>query len=207
VNAVLRANNATSSLIAPLLVWSIVQLIALLASAARVRLWATFPASGESLALIELLTIQLIASSLVFPFLCRTRGSTLAISLTSLPAFAFAGFLSQANWTAVLACFAFLALWLIGLAGWREVVRTEPAQLIAISIASIFAIGGAVVGYLMREAGKEVLGLSSASLIFESVRISIRPDFQAFFVVLCIAISGVAASVIFRVKLSTEVIH
>jgi hypothetical protein len=206
VNAVLRANNATSSLTAPLLMWSIVQLIALLASAARVKLWATFPTAGESLALIELLITQLIASSLVFPLLCRTRQSMLAILLTSLPAFAFAGFLAQANWTTVLACFAFLALWLIGLTGWREVVRTERAQLRAISIVSALVIGGAVVVYLAREFGNAASPLSRASPMFETAHMSIQPDFQAFFVVSCMAISGVAASVISRVKLSTGVI-
>jgi hypothetical protein len=51
----------------PLLVWSIVQLIALIAGVARVKLWATYPASGESLALSELLIVQLIGSSILFP--------------------------------------------------------------------------------------------------------------------------------------------
>src|SRR5262249_34502886 len=152
-------------------------------------LWATFPASGESLALTQLLIIQLIASSLLFPFLCKIRQSTIAILLASFPALALAGYLSQAGSASVLAAAVFLTLWLIGLAGWREVVKTERSQLIAICIASSLTVGGTAVVYLARESVTDVSRLSRASLILEGTRVTNQPDFQAFFVVLSIAIS------------------
>jgi hypothetical protein len=206
-DAVLHANSSTSSVTAPLFVWSIVQLLALGLSAARVKFWAAFPATGETLALSELLVVQLIASSLLFPFLCQTRQSVIAILVASLPALGLAGYLAQASFTAVASTAGFLTLWLIGLSGWREVVRTERTQLIAVSLASTLTIGVAVMFYLAKESGTDASWLSRANLLFESVRISDQPNFQAFFVLSCIAISGVAVGLVIRVKLSTGVIH
>src|SRR5438874_1486816 len=137
---VLRQDEHNDSFAAPLLVWLIIQLLVLTVTAGRVELWARFSAAGEIYALDELIVAQFLGSSLLFPFLCRTSGCTVAIIVSSLPMIALAGFLSwstleQCGWTALN-----LALWLAALAAWWRLVEGSPFDLLAVAIAGAMNI-------------------------------------------------------------------
>lgn len=146
-----RNDEHHDSFAAPLLVWLIIQILALTLSAARVKLWAKFSAAGETYALDELIVAQFITSSLLFPFLCRSSRRTFAVIVASLPMIALAGFLSWST-LAVSGWIALnLALWLAALWAWWRVVEDSPFELIAVAIAGALNIAGPVLAYLVAE--------------------------------------------------------
>src|SRR5438045_362324 len=83
---------------AALALWLLVQLASLALSAARVRLAAGWPRPGvESLAVEQLLVVQVIAAALSFPALCAGWRQTLAAALAALPALMLASILESSD--------------------------------------------------------------------------------------------------------------
>src|SRR5437763_7314657 len=78
-------DSPPKSITAPLLVWLIVQLLALALAAARVPLSAHFVQPGEALAIEEMLVAQFAASAMLFPFLLRDARCCVAMIVTAAP--------------------------------------------------------------------------------------------------------------------------
>jgi hypothetical protein len=147
----LRKNLNDSSFAKPLIVWIVIQLIAIILSAIHIRLWATAPRATETLALDELLFAQFLISSLLFPFLCRTWQSTTAMILTSLPMIAFAATLAGIGDSICIACWLNLSIWLLGLLCFRRLLPTPAAELIAVATLSTLNISAILICYLTAE--------------------------------------------------------
>lgn len=204
----LREKRHNDSFAAPLLVWLLIQLLALILAAARVKLWAQFSAAGETHALDELTVAQFIASSLLFPFLCRSSRSTLATILSSLPMIALAGFLSwstleRCGWLALN-----LVLWLAALAAWWRVVEGSPFDLIAVSIAGVMNIAGPIVAYLSIEArGGEPFRSAACIPLLAALRICHFGTISSLLPCGILLATGLIACATKRASLSTALIH
>jgi len=205
---VLRKDEHIDSFAAPLLVWLTIQLLALTLGAARVKLWARFSTAGEAYALDELLVAQFTASSLLFPFLCRSSRCTVAMIASSLPMIALAGFLSwstleQIGWTALN-----LALWLAALAAWWRVVEGSPFNLIAVAIAGAMNIAGPAAAYLSIEMrGGELSRSATIIPLLAALRISHSGSISSLVPAGILLATGLIACAIKRASLSTAVIH
>jgi len=137
-----------------LFTWLSLQAIALLAAALRVPFSARFPAPEEQLAMHEMLTVQLIASALLFPILMQCF-STGALVIASAPVMMLlAGLLGAAPEPGALfvACI-YPVLWLAGLALWAHILHSPKSQLYGVACATTLVIGGALLAYLDREFG------------------------------------------------------
>ena len=137
--------------VAPMIVWLLVQVFALLLAAARVPIWARFDAPIESWALCWMLAIQLAASALLFPWLMPDLRAGVCVALISLPFLLLAGLLARNPFTITLRACGVIQLWLAALTAWRIVLTSRTAQLLAAAIVSITTIGAAGVVYLAIE--------------------------------------------------------
>ena len=135
---------------APLLVWLIVQLVALALAAARVPLSANFVRPAESLAVVEMLVVQFGASAMMFPFLLRDARSCLALILTAAPMLQLAGVLCEMSTGRVVGAWTCVAIWLAALTLWRAVLPTRHRPL-GVSIASLLTLGGVICWYISSE--------------------------------------------------------
>lgn len=134
-----------------LIIWIAVQLLAIGLGAMHIRLWASAPLATETLALDELLVAQFLASCLLFPVLCRTWQSTVAMVIGSIPMIAVAGMLGGVEDSVCIGCWFNVSMWVVGLFFCRRVVATSAAQMI--SVAAIFSLNftGIVMCYLIAE--------------------------------------------------------
>ena len=133
--------------------WLALQMLALAAAAFRVPFSARFPALGEQLAMQEMLVVQMIGSALLFPALFRTLASA-AIVIGATPLLMMmAGVLAAAEAETMLAICAYALLWMLGLAFWSTVLRTERARMYGVATAAALVIGGATLAYVAREFG------------------------------------------------------
>jgi hypothetical protein len=139
------------SIIAPILVWSALQIIALLLAANRVQLWARMPQSTENYALPIMLAMQIAFAAMLFPWLMRNARSTAFVFVVGLLFLELAGVLANETGRRIVWAIAQLWMVLLVLTLWRAALTTARAQMIAIAIASCFVIGGACVGYLQME--------------------------------------------------------
>jgi len=132
-------------------VWLLIQLIVLGLCAARVPLWYRAPEPLEHLAVEHLLVAQVIASSLLFPWLMRNVMTAACVIVTSAPFVLLAGMLAETglSWTA--RTWGYVALWLAGLAVWTASLHTRRAKLVGGALASVLAVGVPFVRYLESE--------------------------------------------------------
>lgn len=150
-----RAAVATAVHFWPIFTWLALQMLALLAAGMRVPFSARFVVPEEQLALHEMFTVQMIASAMLFPLLCRNLATAAtAIAVTPLMV-QLAGVLgAQSEWIPLTVACAYPTLWLIGLAMWASALRgNTKAQLYGITAAMLLVIGGVLVAYLGREFG------------------------------------------------------
>ena len=159
--------------------WLAIQLVGLMLGVFRVPLAARAASPGEQWALHEVLAIQIVAASLLFPVLMPNWRTATVILLTSIPFAQLAGFLSnipvEGWWLAAgLAAGWIGALAMLGAATrrldtWRSSRRTDHTRprtitALAVATASAFTVGGAVLWYLRAEFGTSSSAeLSSAS--------------------------------------------
>jgi hypothetical protein len=112
-----------------------------------------------------MIAVQISAAALLFPFLLPNLATAIAVIVIAFPFVQLAGLLSSIPQLQILAGWIYVGLWLIGLFCWSRVVRqNRQAALWAVSIASLFALGGVVCWYLHLEAMEESGGLEAASL-------------------------------------------
>lgn len=144
-------------------VWLAVQWVGLALAAMRVPLAAEYPQPAEFQAVHVLLTIQLGASALLSPGLCRNWRATLAGIVSGGVLLLFAGCL--AGWTVnrVLPVTAWVSLWIVALYLWQSAMPTLRFQACVGGLAAAYAIGGAFLWYLRLELNGDAPTASGAS--------------------------------------------
>jgi hypothetical protein len=144
--------------------WLAVQLLALIAAAARVRLWASFPATGETLAADELIVVQFIASALLITWMPNNISAAAAMIVSIWPMLALAGLLSAIDWSDLAVVGGYVSLWIAALGAARLSLKSELARRILATAATLLTLGGPILGYVRSEFGSSAPSAILASL-------------------------------------------
>ena len=136
---------------AQLVVWLAAQLLILIIAAARVPLAARYPEPAEQLAPQLLLCGQVIAASLLFPWLLRDIRTTAQVLVTALPFQLGAAFLSGISVREIAPSIGYVDGFLVALAIWSPLLRQSLAQSIGVVLASCLTLGGGMLRYLRVE--------------------------------------------------------
>jgi hypothetical protein len=138
----------------PLFVWLTLQLIALGISAAHIPFYApkSFPRPAEVLAGGVMLTMQITASAMLFPFLLRDiRAAGLVITASwpfTICSLLLTGYFEPRSSVYLI---GYVTTWLLGLRVWSALLRTPRSQATGISLATLLTVGGAVIAYVQAE--------------------------------------------------------
>jgi len=179
----------------PLLLWLGIQLGVLALSAARVPLAAQYAEPAEWLAPHLLLSAQVIASGLLFPFILRNLRTSVQILATAIPFQLAAAYLAGLGAADVLQAAGFVQAWLVTLAIGVACLRSLSQQMLAVCAMSCLTLGGATLRYLNAEFGKGLIepSLSSASpLLTTLAAVEGTPTFHGWMTVACLAVTGIA---------------
>jgi hypothetical protein len=133
--------------------WLALQLGALGMGAGRVPLSGRFPQPAEGAATVEMLAVQIIASSLLFPGLFKNFSRWALAAASAWPMLRLAALLGGEDVVRVYAAAGYVTVWLATLAVWRWALGTERNQMIGVAAAALWAIGGPVLLYLHGEYG------------------------------------------------------
>ena len=136
-----QPSPSPQSITAPLLLWLVLQLLALLLSAGRVPLAANWARPGETWAIQTMIVAQIAGSGMLFPLLLRDRASAIACILTAGPMLQLAGFLSNTAVGTIAMTWACLGAWLAALSMLRAAL---PARwhLAAVAMLNLVTLGG-----------------------------------------------------------------
>jgi glycerol uptake facilitator-like aquaporin len=135
----------------PLLVWLGVQLAVIALAAARVPLAAQYVEPAEHLALHLVLGVQVVVVSLLFPLLLRDVRSVTQIVATAIPFQLAAAYLAGHGVNNVFQPAGFVGAWVVTLAVWATCLRSIPAQVLGVAVASFLTLGLATSRYLRLE--------------------------------------------------------
>jgi hypothetical protein len=143
--------TASRSSTGPLAIWFVLQLLLTALVAARIPLAARYPEPPEQLAPQLLLCGQVIAASLLFPWLLRDARRSAEVLATALP-FQLAGaFLSGTSIREIAPAIGYVDGFMVTLAIWSPVLRSNLAQSIGVALASCLTLGGGMLRYLRVE--------------------------------------------------------
>src|SRR5215213_7298770 len=109
---------------APLLLWLLIQLGAILLVVLRVPLAARYPEPAERLAPHLLLAVQIITAGMLFPFLLRDWRTAVQVVATAIPFQLAAGYLAGLEPRAMLPAIALVLSWIVVLAVWQPNLTT-----------------------------------------------------------------------------------
>ncbi len=135
--------------------WSAVQCAALVLAAAGVHLWPHHPDPPESIALAELVTIQVFASALLFPVLFADGANWVVSVALLIPMEQLAGLLSAAPEAVMWMESGYVALWVVGLAGWARLARSDLTRACLTAAATLLSLGGCLLWYVAAEAAAQ----------------------------------------------------
>ena len=140
-------NTAKTSIVAPVLIWVLVQMVPLALSAVRIPLWARGAQPAEQFALPVMLLAQVWAASLLFPWLMRDgRSSAFVIALAG-PFVCLAGALTAAEGDQIAIALGMSLGWMVALWLWARVLRTPFGRVFGAAIAGNLTLGGAFAAY------------------------------------------------------------
>lgn len=149
------------TLFPPLIVWLLLQMLALGLSAARIPFFATksFPQPAEILAVPLMWTIQIGTSALLFPFLLRDPRAAGLVIAAAWPFTIIAGILTGLPMSLMtVASILFITVWIWGLALWSHLLRSRRAQAVGVCVAVLLAFGGPFLTYVKLEYGNSSVG-------------------------------------------------
>src|SRR4051812_33839017 len=124
---------------APLAVWLVIQTLTLVMGATRLPLWARSGAAPQQLALAEMVVVQFVTTTLLFPWLL-SGAAGIAVAFTAVPFLQLAAFLTSTPLAASAAVSIHLILWIIGLSGLSSGLRSKINRSIAMAILSAVVI-------------------------------------------------------------------
>ena len=142
--------GTSAGITAPLLLWLLVQLLALLLAAGRVPLAAQYPQPAETLAAHVVAVVQVTAAALLMPYLMRDAAASVAVVATAWPFMVLAGVLSALPAARVAAAGASVTAWLVALA---LVNQSLPSawQAWGVCLAALLSVGCLTLSYLSAE--------------------------------------------------------
>ena len=135
----------------PLAIWLGVQLFALLLACGQVQLAARFPTNTASVAVEEMICVQIIASAMLFPLLLSSWRTTAACIAAAWPFVFLAGVLAERYIDRVAMASAYVSGWLLLLAIWNRLLKSPSAKMFLVAITSVIALGGPLLWYLWAE--------------------------------------------------------
>lgn len=145
--------SPTFSHLAPLALWLALQLVALLLPALHVPLSDEFPRPIERIAMHEMLVVQVTAAAMLFPMLFKNIATTVALVASTWPFLQLAAMFSATPPPRLLSAGLYVALWMITLALFNSMLRTDRARLRAAALATSFTLAGPLLWYLHQEFG------------------------------------------------------
>lgn len=138
----------TAKLLPSVAAWGLLQLAILGIGAGGFPLWAHHPLPRESLGFQEMLCGQTLLIAMLFPVLTGSVWAVVLNLLLVVPFDELSGLLSVMTQATIFEGFACVALWMIGLAGWRRMLKSENQQLVGSMTALLFTAGGVLMDYL-----------------------------------------------------------
>jgi hypothetical protein len=146
----------------PLLVWLLLQLLALLLAITNAPLLARPAHPMETYALEIMLSVQGAAAVLLFPWLLRDATDIGRVVVSAWLFDQLAGMLAMQNATGIAVAAAGISVWLVGLSVWSRVCATTRTQLAAVALLSAASIGLLAAMYTSMEFAEGSLSLSGA---------------------------------------------
>ena len=125
------------------ILWLIIQAMAIAISSFRVSLWIHSPDATEYIALTILLAMQILASALLSPRLCHDYSTTLVAIATAWPFIVAADFLSTAPVSSVTWVGAYMTVWLAAIAILQSSLNTK-GRMMASGLLGSWAVAGPV---------------------------------------------------------------
>jgi hypothetical protein len=137
--------------IAALAGWLALQLAALLLAGLQVPLSDNFPRPAESMALDEMLVVQVGFAALLFPILLPNLPTAVIAIVATWPLVQLAGALAAVEPLRVFLSGAYVCGWLALLALWRSILPCHKSRMFGVAVAALLSIGAAVLWYLRAE--------------------------------------------------------
>src|SRR3954466_14941902 len=121
-------HSSSPALTGPLLLWLVIQLIALIVATARVPLAAGYPQPAELLAPHVTVVVQTIAAALLFPYLLSSWSVAIVVIATTWPFVILSGLLSPVPGDGLVSTAGFVSGWLLTLASLNRALphRARP---------------------------------------------------------------------------------
>jgi hypothetical protein len=155
-------SSAPPGKLAPLLVWLLMQLLALLLSISNAPLFARPAHAMETYALGIMLAVQVAAAVLLFPWLLRDATDILRVMVSAWLFDQLAGMLAMQEASDIVVATVGISTWLVGLSLWSGVCATMRMQLAAVALLSSASIGLVAAICVSMEFADESLPLSGA---------------------------------------------
>jgi len=140
-----------ASLIKPMALWLVIQLLALAIGSGGVRFSAKLVNPPELLSIQVMATIQAASAALLWPILMRSWRVSLAVVLTAIPFFQAVGFLSATPFRELATGGGILFVWLVTLAVLPRAANASTCTMILRAVIIAWCVGGAIVSYLAAE--------------------------------------------------------
>ena len=150
------SDRSDSLAVGPLLVWLLLQLLALVLAAARVSLAAAYPQPAEFQAVRLMLVAQFGGSSLLFPLLLKTWRTSIAAACTAGVMLCLAAALAAWPLAKIAPPVGLVVLWILLLATARALLPAR-GSLLALAAVATYVIGGPLVWYLRADFGSGTL--------------------------------------------------
>jgi len=131
--------------------WIGVQLVALVACAARVPFWSRPTVPTDGLALHVMLITQVVMTALLGPFLFRDWKHLVSIAASSVPFAFLAGLLCSASVSQIARGEAYALGWVALVAIWSLIASTPWTRALLVAITSLCALGGINLFYVAAE--------------------------------------------------------
>jgi hypothetical protein len=159
----MTAKPAASST-GPLIVWLTLQLLVLGVITLRIPLAARYPAPAERLALHLLLSAQVVAVGMMFPFLLRDARCAVQVFSAAVPFQLAATYLAGRGVPETIQPMLFVEAWIATCAIWSIALRSGQLRAIGVCVATCLALGGGIVHYIRAEFAPD-----SRSVAFEKI--------------------------------------
>jgi hypothetical protein len=134
-------------------IWLLVQLTSLGLAAVGIEFTSRWPRPAQQLALHQMLAVQIVFASLLFPWLMPSWRISMAVIAISWPMCVLAAALAECSNQSLLAGASYTTAWLALLAIASQQLRTQYLQCMGVLVAALATLGGAVLWYLAEEFG------------------------------------------------------
>lgn len=129
----------------------LVQLASLALSASQARLSDDYPRPATTVALQQMVSVQIAAAALLSPWLLRSWPALMVVLAGTLPYVQLASFLTATAMRYALWVMACVALWLLVLCTINLLIRGGRWRMICSALALLWALGGPLLIYLRLE--------------------------------------------------------